>query len=137
MANKKRTELVESMEETLVDNRETEDVAVEAAVPPVEECISALENGEEVNSGGAEEPSATDTAADEHIAHFTIRILPFSLRIHKGPGFEYNYGRVLRRSETYLCTDVQDGWARLASGEGWVRMDDVETIQHHNSTRRA
>lgn len=129
MANKKRTELVESTEETLVYNRETEDVAVEAVV---DETAEAAEGPVEAVCN---EPVDDNTiAANEHIAHFTIRVLPFSLRIHKGPGFEYNYGRVLRRGETYLCTDVQDGWARLASGEGWVRMDDVETLQHHNSS---
>ena len=136
MANKKRTELVEG---THVEIQETEDVAVEAAVDVAAEAAEAP--AEAVYNEPVDDNT---TAADEHAAAyehteapFTIRILPFSLRIHKGPGFEYNYGRVLRRGETYLCTDVQDGWARLASGEGWVRMDDVETIQQHNSTRRA
>ena len=97
---------------------------VETAVVPDDAMNAALE----ANTGAVAADTATPEPSERETGPFTVRIVPLSVRLQRGPGLEYTCGRVLRRNETYACTEVRYGWARLASGEGWLRLSDVEIV---------
>lgn len=56
-------------------------------------------------------------------AHFLVKVLVDNLKIRKGPGLQYTAVGAVNTGDVYTIVDTsQDGWGKLKSGAGWIKI---------------
>lgn len=53
---------------------------------------------------------------------YTVKITADVLNVRKGPGIEYRIATTVRKKEVYTIVDEANGWGKLKSGAGWIKL---------------
>lgn len=59
---------------------------------------------------------------------FKIRVVVPELNVRYGPGVEYEIGTTVKEGEVYTIVEEKNGWGRLKSGVGWIKLSFTERI---------
>lgn len=62
-------------------------------------------------------------------ATYKVRILPTLLNVRLTPNGNAPVVGRLRQNDTYTIVEVQDGWGKLKSGDGWINLEYVAQIK--------
>lgn len=85
------------------------------------------------------EPFVRDTAAwntfkasltsTSPASGYIVRITADALNVRKGPGTGYGIVTTVKKSEAFTIVDESNGWGKLKSGIGWIKLSYTERVQ--------
>lgn len=53
---------------------------------------------------------------------YTVKINTDSLNVRTGPSTNYSVSATVKRGEVYTIVETKDGWGKLKSGAGWIKL---------------
>lgn len=65
---------------------------------------------------------STSTPATQTFTPYLVSITTSVLNVRKGPGTSYAITTTVRKGGVYTIVDEQDGWGKLKSGAGWIKL---------------
>lgn len=66
---------------------------------------------------------------DVSTTSYMVRILPTLLNVRATPNGNAPVVGRLRQNDTYTIVEVQDGWGKLKSGDGWINLEYVAQVK--------
>lgn len=60
---------------------------------------------------------------------YVVRITADVLNVRKGPGTGYGIVTTVKKGEAYTIVDENNGWGKLKSGVGWIKLSYTERVQ--------
>lgn len=57
---------------------------------------------------------------------YLVKITAEMLNVRKGPSINYNITTVVKKGEVYTIVDEYNGWGKLKSGAGWIKLSYTE-----------
>ena len=87
------------------------------------ECIAAyLKGNTTTNTSGNVDttPKAPETASKPP---YLVKVNVSSLNVRSGAGLQYKVKTVIKKNEVYTIVEEKDGWGKLKSGAGWIRLN--------------
>lgn len=89
-----------------------------------------------LNGGSVEEETSEETASEDSIKPFTIKIGSDGTIVRAGPGENYDVVRTFVKAGTYTIVETKDGWGKLKSGAGWVALEDKKTEENPSESEK-
>lgn len=59
---------------------------------------------------------------------YKVRVKATTLNIRKGPGTNYSIAGQIKKGGVYTIVNVQNGWGKLKSGVGWIKLSYIERL---------
>jgi hypothetical protein len=59
---------------------------------------------------------------------YKVRVKATTLNIRKGPGTNYSIAGQIKKGGVYTIVNVQNGWGKLKSGVGWIKLSHTERL---------
>ena len=60
---------------------------------------------------------------------YIVRVTADSLNVRKGAGVGYGIVTTVKKNEAYTIVDENNGWGKLKSGVGWIKLSYTERVQ--------
>ena len=60
---------------------------------------------------------------------YVVRITADALNVRKGPGTGYGIVTTVKKNEAFTIVDESNGWGKLKSGIGWIKLSYTERVQ--------
>lgn len=60
---------------------------------------------------------------------YIVRIIADELNVRKGPGTGYGINTTVKKKEAYTIVAENNGWGKLKSGAGWIKLSYTERVQ--------
>ena len=60
---------------------------------------------------------------------YVVRITADVLNVRKGPGTGYGIVTTVKKGEAFTIVDENNGWGKLKSGVGWIKLSYTERVQ--------
>jgi N-acetylmuramoyl-L-alanine amidase CwlA len=76
----------------------------------------------------------TNTEDSTVATEVTLKAIPYMVRVtaklnvRKGPGTKYSVVRTVKKGDSYTIVEEQNGWGKLKSGVGWIRLSYTEKV---------
>lgn len=64
----------------------------------------------------------------EIIKEYAVKVIDDSLNYREGPGVEYKINGTIRDRGTYHIVEEVNGWGKLKSGAGWIKLSYTQKI---------
>lgn len=64
--------------------------------------------------------------AEESFKSYVVRITANALNVRSGPGIDYKVNTVVYKGGVYTIVEEKDGWGKLKSGAGWIKLSYTE-----------
>jgi len=77
---------------------------------------------EEVNKRLGAEPVRPEESA------YLVKITASLLNVRKGPGTNYRIATVVKKDEVYTIVSESNGWGKLKSGAGWIKLSYTKRV---------
>lgn len=122
-----------------------EDVTVKAATELVKELMQKYNipvgnviRHFDVTGKVCPEPYVRDTAAwntfktsltTSSAPGYVVRITADELNVRKGPGTGFGIATTVKRGQAYTIIEESNGWGKLKSGVGWIKLSYTERVQ--------
>lgn len=64
----------------------------------------------------------SDTAASKPATSYLVKVTASLLNVRKGPGTGYGISTTIRKGGVYTIVEESNGWGKLKSGAGWIKL---------------
>ncbi len=59
---------------------------------------------------------------------YLVKVTATALNVRKGPGTGYGISTTIRDKGVYTIVQEQDGWGKLKSGAGWIKLSYTKKV---------
>lgn len=59
---------------------------------------------------------------------YMVRVTASALNVRSGAGLQYKIKRDIKKNEVYTIVEEKNGWGKLKSGAGWIRLKYTEKV---------
>lgn len=75
-------------------------------------------------------------APQENIDGYTVKITADALNVRDGAGTNYKINTVVKKGEVYTIVAEENGWGKLKSGAGWIKLSYTEKTTVETTTSK-
>ena len=69
-------------------------------------------------------PMSSTTAKPSTFKPYLVIITANSLNVRNGAGTQYKVNTTVKKDQVFTIIEEKDGWGKLKSGAGWIKLDD-------------
>lgn len=69
-----------------------------------------------------------DSLSADNFKSYLVKINTKELNVRKGPGTKYDKVKVVKRDEVYTIVKEENGWGKLKSGAGWIKLSYTKKV---------
>lgn len=80
------------------------------------------------NNTPAQQPAPAPVTPAEPQNGYLVKVTCDVLNVRKGPGTNYGVATVVKKGEVYTIVGEDNGWGKLKSGAGWIKLSYTEKI---------